>query len=242
MRNLVMNLALTNSSGHPVPAEHPFTEDFSRYLQAQGLLDLALTFLSAPRCDVPEPRLPVKEDSAHEIVNALLARRRQERARAVSRMPEQASADRTLLAELADEVTLARYDAGELPDEEIDNLARTVLFKDFRAFPRWQMRSATGVDHADHCQPPPGGYASCVDFDTRRVRILSAVGWEQFRAISLVAGALHNSDLAGLAPKVQLVKRDHVGTCRICQTETHGPSCVVSITWNGRLLVREYAL
>jgi hypothetical protein len=118
---------------------------------------------------------------------------------------------------------------------EID-LARAEIFKPFDVFPRWEMLKPDQVRHELGCT----GVKS-VEFSTvERVRI-SRSEWIALKDITMQAKVAGDHPwLRGEPFSVTL--RCHLATCTACHAETDAVSAVVSVSWAGRRLSREYAL
>ncbi len=236
----VINVLTTGTV--PRAAEVPLTPELSSYLQAQGLLDQALSFLSVTACEVTEPRLRVADATAGSVVDALLARRREETPAPQLRTEEQVARDREFLVQHGTDEQVRRFDQGT-GEDALNSLLRSVLFKLFGDnFERWQYIRASEVRHTPACKPPRGGYGQVVAWSQRGRPTLDRGASEAYSLAMKLASEVSRMDIAGELPKVQLVLREHAGLCTLCKTETAEASCAIRILWNGRLLVREYAL
>lgn len=128
-----------------------------------------------------------------------------------------------------------RYAAGVLPEEELLALARAELFRRFAGLKRWagRYRVTMGMmlKHADGCAE------SDLQFETTEVSELDGSEWATLTAIRELAAVAHP-----WAPEVAVVTMTHWVTCAGCKAESSRSVAKVSMTWAGRILVREYVL
>ena len=130
-----------------------------------------------------------------------------------------------------------RWHAGTLPEDELLSLARGVLFAPFNDIPRWQMLEPEEVHHTRDCRASKAVEFMVVD----RVR-LTRSEWATLNRISALT--IVASDLAFLQDVLafEVKLRCHLARCSACHAEIDGMSALVSVSWAGRTLSREYAL
>lgn len=155
-----------------------------------------------------------------------------------------------------------RWGAGCLPDEELLDIARGELFRGFTLFTR---RSKMGFSAIEHPRPMSPGRNPCLPMDGRKPddvidwrttpnpplserehRTLQAMNdaandlrqhpWLRQESPAVVASGISLPELVGVAP------REHTGECRACKRSTYERSALVTVTWAGRTLSREYVL
>ena len=138
-----------------------------------------------------------------------------------------------------------RFAAGLLPDDEINSLARTELFKPFADLPKWgnKMLRAEHVKHEPRCNTQ-GGIVTCdgrVEFETCDVAELSHDEWEVYRLVQQGRDTAANHPWLDLG-SVTIEPLAHFATCSECEAEASRVSAKVTIKWAARELVREYVL
>jgi hypothetical protein len=173
-------------------------------------------------------------DSRWESVVAALIRQRAE----VGQDPEVALRNRSLVILEGSQSQIERFDAGMLPETELQQLARDLLFAPLASFLRFRQIKRREIAHTNPC---PGEEPT---FETRHQVDLTSEQWRNWNALSEGVDAMRALDIAGeRATLVEAVPRLHVGWCAACSGgEVVQPSAVVQVAWNGHRLVREYAL
>lgn len=171
----------------------------------------------------------------------------------------------TALRQCGSPSQIRRWEAGTLPEDELLDMVRTVLFHPLGLFSRRTRMGFTVIDH-----PRLRGVATCltvprasgpvkhpdelVDWRTianppltesehRALRSLNDAANEirqhpwlrQCAPAALAAGAVM-PELVGVAP------REHEGRCKVCDRATFERSALVTVHWGGRNLSREYTL
>jgi hypothetical protein len=139
----------------------------------------------------------------------------------------------------------ARWHAGVLPEDELLALARGELFKlfDVKDVPkgggilRWQMLKPDDVRHERDCRA-----VKAVEFTvTSQVRLRRNEWFALNRITAIAAMASDHAWLKG-QPGFTVTTRCHLARCAACHAEIDGISALVSVSWAGRTLSREYAL
>lgn len=135
-----------------------------------------------------------------------------------------------------------RYAAGFLPEEELTQLARNVLFEPLAGLDlrRWASRNremlAKDLKHAaDHSQ---------IEYETCDVDSLSTDEWKRLKAIQAGAEIIKTHPWCDdrVGGKVEVTTAAHWATCKGCGVEAVRHSAKVTIHWAGRQLVREWSL
>lgn len=148
-----------------------------------------------------------------------------------------------------------RYAAGVLPDDELLQLARAVVFKGFD-FPRWHAREgrdgmARSFRHARTCTKVDSLAKRALQskvwvadhFEVTDVGDMSAREWEVSRKIIDMVTALNMHPWMlnqGMVAWVDTCA--HWLTCPDCKAEQRRAVAKVSVPWAGRTLVREFLL
>lgn len=124
-----------------------------------------------------------------------------------------------------------RFNIGDLPEDELRNVARHVLYRPFEHLRRW-------VKIPNHC---PRSHADTLEFTTRPTLAISDDEWQD---LEMIRHAVTDADSVfrewqtwGTVDSI-----DHVGICRLCKLHVVGRAAVIRVTWAGRELTREYAL
>lgn len=140
-----------------------------------------------------------------------------------------------------------RLVAGVLPEDELLTAARAELFEPFDGQTRWAGDKRTtelrqGLRHKDSCRQPRAlGGPPVVDEEHVNLDTMTATEWESWR-VNCCAAALALQHPALEPGAVTVEKFRHRVRCATCERVREAASAKVSITWNGRTLVREYAL
>lgn len=149
--------------------------------------------------------------------------------------------------EHATERQVELYREGRLPQEEILQIARAVLFKPFGQFERWALsherqKMIRQIRHVITCDPSYRDYDRSVEDGDGR---FEPTGAEASNLAMLCAAALGAGQHPWLERTGGTVKVDpytHWLSCTKCEGETSRSSAKVTITWGEHELVREYAL
>jgi hypothetical protein len=143
-----------------------------------------------------------------------------------------------------------RWAANALPDDELLALVRAELFRPFDGVRRWTMILPGQTRHAPECPNwPNGAIRKAVEADywfeggTAPAPALSHDEWESIK--QLRERAERASDHAWVRASggaFTVAPRWHQATCRRCGEITKRNSAAITVTWAGRVLVREYSL
>jgi hypothetical protein len=129
-----------------------------------------------------------------------------------------------------------RWEAGLLPEPELLQLARYVLFLPFASFRRWVKLEAGDMRHGKDCT---GGATT---FATRFPGSLTHDEWSNFRKITEAVDAANEGPIGVHGVVAVIVLVEHVGICSICPAQIYGRAASIRIEWAGRPLSREYSL
>lgn len=133
-----------------------------------------------------------------------------------------------------------------LPEDELKAVARSVLFVDFEHQRRWQKMRPSDLVHHRVCPTldlTGPDREKVTSFLTTDVEGLTDGEWQMAQA--LIGKA---SDLSRLPENMKAQVRyrtelrSHRASCSICKAALVKPSILISVTWAGRDLSREYAL
>ena len=134
--------------------------------------------------------------------------------------------ERGLLTDYGTPNQVERFDAGVLPDEEFERVAKKALFTTFDGFPVYTPLTDGDVDHVEACDEADAKFRSdsydgpldAEEFDTlKRLRAVAPQG-------------------------VEVEVREHTGYCRYCDAEAKRLSVRVTIEFAGCSYQRSYAL
>lgn len=130
-----------------------------------------------------------------------------------------------------------RYLSGDLPEDELLVLARSVLFAPLLPFRRYQKITLDKVRHVAAPCPPHDAR-----FFTREVEGgFTANEWHDYRRIKDAMEEAWRAMPPGSHVRIEIV--EHVGVCSVCQlNEAISRAASVRIAWAGHELVREYQL
>ena len=122
-----------------------------------------------------------------------------------------------------------RWKAGLLPQTELLSLARDEVFKPFEGLSRYRRLLRSDVRHHEACEAHEATFG---------VDGLEAASPEQFEVIKVLRQIIKN------IPGAQLALRKHYVFCPEdqCPGSTYRASALVSATWHGHEISREYAL
>jgi len=148
-----------------------------------------------------------------------------------------------------------RWGTDALPIEEIADLARPELFRSFVAFRKYNRMAVSAIPHPRDSN----GVWTCVqigDHERDRNRqlpiawltmptpVLSQREWVTLRAINVALEATNRHPWLAPSPTpaATVATRIHKGTCKVCEREAAETAALVTISWAGRTLSREYRL
>jgi len=136
---------------------------------------------------------------------------------------------------------LARWFGGCLPERELCDIARDELFKPFADLPLRRKMTRFDIHGVAASCPLPDS----VQWSVSSRPTLLPEQWErleQIRAAADTAAQHQWLRLSAPADVVQISVRSHSGVCGRCARVKVQQSALVTITWAGRTLSREYAL
>lgn len=138
-----------------------------------------------------------------------------------------------------------RYAAGLLPEDELLQLARPELFRQF-PFLRWagsrdRDRMTRLFQHGKLMGRPCDRDPNALEFETCELGEITAEEWEMYKKFT-TGQALTNKHHWLDSGAVRIEPSQHWITCKQCGAETYKISVKVTIRWAGRDLVREYLL
>jgi hypothetical protein len=135
-------------------------------------------------------------------------------------------AHRALLEQHGSPDQSERYDAGVLPEEEFDRVAKSVLFAPLGECATYQSLADADVTHTDDC---------CED----RVKFAS----DEYTGPLDADEFSRLKEIHAKAPEGATVEiREHTGSCRSCEAEIRRLGVRVSIVWAGDEYRREFAI
>ena len=135
---------------------------------------------------------------------------------------EEAAQLRAWIKEHAPEL-LERHDAGFLPQNDLLDAARNLLFAPLDSFARYERLTGDDLPYFDCSNHTP-------EFEVRTIEVLSADAFDKLKSIRAAV------------PSAQIEVRAHEVTCVDCDALTERTSALVSIDWRDYTLSREYAL
>lgn len=137
-----------------------------------------------------------------------------------------------------------RYNAGVLPESELVQLARDQLFARFYECKRWNNLSEHDARMLIRHKPCPGTAPGVLFGVVDAVMSLTHDQWESLRKLKAIAELMDDHTWCKASPECKLVvtPRLHIATCKQCGATLERTTALVSSTWAGRLLTREYAL
>lgn len=148
-----------------------------------------------------------------------------------------------------------RWGTDALSIEEIADLARPELFRAFSAFRKYNRMPVSAIPHPrdnhgvwtcaqigdherDRNRPLP------IAWSTLPTPVLSPSEWNTLRAIGVAIDATNRHPWLAPSPSpaATVATRIHKGTCKVCDREAGETAALVTISWAGRTLSREYRL
>lgn len=226
--------------------DHPLAEAEASDLVKRKLAGVAAAFMrGAPGTSgfVVE-RLKVTEPSWSGIVAALEALRSPA---ADARMQRQRELD--MLAEWGKKVDYDRHAEGLLHEDELLAVARRVAFTRYANWVRYDKQarlSASDVNHATSCtigRKRRDEQERLLEYETTKAPDLSEEAWVELGEIRKIAERA-NCDApvtAGMG-KFALDLRRHNALCPECEKGAYRDTVMVTVTWCGRTLSREFLL
>lgn len=141
-----------------------------------------------------------------------------------------------------------RYVAGILPEVELKQLARAELYRALDDFPRWKNLTDSAAEllirHTPHCASSE--LAPAISFASQGINDLTHDQWERFKAVQRVVRTTNETHPWCTAKdstcRLSAKPVAHVATCTACKRQKTCVTCIVSASWAGRELSREYAL
>lgn len=142
-----------------------------------------------------------------------------------------------------------RHLANVLPEDELTQIARAVLFKDFgnirrpdgTELSRWASRNLSALGYSLKHRGDAHSHPH-IDYEHCDLTESTADEWTTIKAVNQVAESLRHHPWLERGGMVTVTTTTHWATCTVCQAEACKSSIKVSIAWAGRVLVREYAL
>lgn len=133
-----------------------------------------------------------------------------------------------------------RYAADMLPEDELAFLAREELFAKFESFGLKRYSSAVKLKPHDlrHAKDCHGD----VVFEVTKTGELLHDEWRAYRVFQECRDQVALHPWLARGGTVVLEPLSHWATCSVCEREACKQTIKVTITWAGRILVREYAL
>lgn len=135
----------------------------------------------------------------------------------------------------------ARWERGALPEAELVGIARVALFAPLATF---QVRSKMTAIDIHRAMPLCAAGSTDVDWETRSdVQIPDGL-WHNYKQLTFAAKDIRQHEWMACSPRsgVTVDLREHRGTCRICGRVRSQIAALVTVTWAGRTLSREYLL
>jgi hypothetical protein len=137
------------------------------------------------------------------------------------------------------------WDQAALPDHELTDIAREILFAPFRPFRR-RVRMGSMAVHAGHVTSmSTAPCTTAISWTSIPCELSSLARWELATLNRIIETSQKASEHPWLRPAVHnfsVEVRQHVGVCQSCDCSASDASALVSVQWAGRTLSREYAL
>lgn len=130
------------------------------------------------------------------------------------------------------------WELGALPDQQITDIAREVLFAPFVRFPRRVRMGASSVHRDRSCD-------GAISWSSQACPLAGLASWElePLRGLIEAAGSASEHPWLAVGGHNFLVQpRQHTGSCERCPRQAIDVSAMVSVQWAGRTISREYAL
>lgn len=128
-----------------------------------------------------------------------------------------------------------RYDAGDLSEDDLLDLARGELFRPFNQFTRWTPLKWQMVTHKAGCAGRVElGHATLSD------DYPSDTYGRMMEVVAMLAEYHPWCTKSGTTPNIEV--RRHVAACPACKEKITNMSALITIPWAGRTLSKEYSL
>lgn len=223
--------------------DHPLSESEANDLLKRKLAGVAAAFMrGAPGTNGVVERLKVAEPSWNGIITALEALRSPA---ADARLQRQRELD--MLAEWGKKVDYDRHVEGLLSEDELLAVARRVAFTRFANWARYDKQarlSASDINHPATCTIGRRRRDEQVlEFETTRAPDLSEEAWVELGEIRKIADrANRDAPVTAGMGKFDLSLRRHHASCPECEKGATRDTVMVTVTWCGRTLSREFLL
>jgi hypothetical protein len=138
-----------------------------------------------------------------------------------------------------------RWGVGVLPSEELAVIARAELFGAFSGFAKYNHMPVSAIAHPEDergvwtcARPQP------ITWITLATPVLSAREWETMGRINAALDVTNRHPWLAPSPMpaATVATRIHKGTCRACERSAGETAALVTISWGGRMLSREFRL
>ena len=135
----------------------------------------------------------------------------------------------------------ARWERGALPEQEVVAIARVALFAPLATFAVRSKMTAVDIHRA---MPFCAADSTDIRWETRSDVQIPDPGWHTYKQITFAAKDIREHEWMVCSPRsgVTVDLREHRGTCCICGRHRSQLAALVTVTWAGRTLSREYLL
>lgn len=147
----------------------------------------------------------------------------------------------TIVQQYGTESQRERLAAGRLPEGELRDLARAILFKPLDGFVRFRRLEYSDLKHQNSCTGSASGVASFKVEDDYKGPLTDAQ-WATWKMVNAAVDTLATPDLIRYMDVVSIKMRWHLAECVPCGAQRHRPSALISGRFCGMALSREYAL
>lgn len=224
--------------------DHELTGEQAAMLSHLGLAAIAAPYLRIKDTSVVQ-RLKVADATWAAVLAAL------EELRAPSSdARRQRQHELALLAEWGTKAEYERHLAGLTPEDELLTTARRVAFTRFNECVRYDKQARLSASDLRHDRTCALGWTRSRDdqerglkYETVRAADLSAPAWENLAEIRrIVERANADAPITGGLGKYKMEPRRHEATCPECEARASRDTVMVTVTWCGRTLSREFML
>lgn len=149
----------------------------------------------------------------------------------------------SLAIELGTTRQRALWERAQLPEGELSEIARSVLFAPFKGCRR-RVRMGSSAVHRSS-KPSDAECSGIIHWSSKPCQLAELAAWEVVplhRVLKLAEEASNHPWLRATPHNFEVEVRQHVGTCEVCNRTAADTSALVSVRWASRTLSREYAL
>lgn len=222
--------------------DHEITEAQATEIRARGLIKVVAPYMAVPGSVAR--RLPVRAASWDAVYEALM---KLQASAGTLRQWHQHELD--LLAQWGTKVDYDRHAGHLLPEDELLAVARTVVYRRFAEFKRYDGGAriyASDIRHKHGCSIrllALSEQEKAFQYETVAPPGLNEEAWLVLEDIRKVANRLNDDapTFAGLG-QYQVDIRRHQAHCPECAATASRDTTMVTVTWLGRTLSREYLL